>query len=124
LTSAIANPIFWQVLFLYISFIFPSFFVFTENVFNEKADILDIMGVWQGVAMDSLKIHLGSPYPTLLCPALPFYALPYLSMPCPTLLRPMGGPPETALWPFQGGWPAAVFYPLGHLTPYAYDIAY
>jgi hypothetical protein len=27
------------------------------------------MGVWQGVAMDSLKFHLGLPCPTLLCPA-------------------------------------------------------
>jgi hypothetical protein len=33
----------------------------------------DIMGVWQGVAMDSLKYHQGPP--------------------CPTLLRPAGGPP-------------------------------
>jgi hypothetical protein len=27
------------------------------------------MGVWQGVAMDSLKFHLGLPCSTLLCPA-------------------------------------------------------
>jgi hypothetical protein len=26
------------------------------------------MGVWQGVAMDSLKFHPGPPFPTLLCP--------------------------------------------------------
>jgi hypothetical protein len=29
------------------------------------------MGVWQGVAMDSLKFHPGPPYPTLLRPAHP-----------------------------------------------------
>jgi hypothetical protein len=36
-----------------------------------KADLLAMdlrMGVWQGVAMDFLKVHPGSP-------ALPFYAL-------------------------------------------------
>jgi hypothetical protein len=26
------------------------------------------IGVWQGVAMDYLKFHLGSPCPNLLCP--------------------------------------------------------
>jgi hypothetical protein len=31
---------------------------------------LEAMGVWQGVAMDSLKFHLGPPYPTLLRPAV------------------------------------------------------
>jgi hypothetical protein len=49
------------------------------------------MGVWQVVTMDSIKFHLG-----LLCP---------------TLLRPMGGPPLK--WPycrFGGSPPAAVFY--------------
>jgi hypothetical protein len=43
--------------------------------------------VWQGVSMDSLKFHL--------------------SLPCPTLLRPAGGPPPK--WPygcFGGGSPA------------------
>jgi hypothetical protein len=44
------------------------------------------MGVWQRVAMDSLKIHLGQP--------------------CPTLQRPAGRPPLK-----QSGQPAAVFYP-------------
>jgi hypothetical protein len=28
-----------------------------------------VIGVWQGVAMDSLKLHLGPPHPTPLCPA-------------------------------------------------------
>jgi hypothetical protein len=42
------------------------------------------MGVWQGVAMDSLKFHLGVPSSTLL-------------------------------------FPAAVFHPIGHPTPYAYE---
>jgi hypothetical protein len=40
-----------------------------------------VMGVWQGVAMDSPKYHLGPS--------------------CPTLLQP-----EMALWPFQG-WSAS-----------------
>jgi hypothetical protein len=47
------------------------------------------IGLWQGVAMESLKFHPGP-----------------LSL---TLLRPTGGQP------------AAVFYPFGHPTPYAYD---
>jgi hypothetical protein len=43
------------------------------------------MGVWQGVAMESLKFHPGLPCPTLLCPA--------------------GGLPlEQTSWPFQV-WP-------------------
>jgi hypothetical protein len=48
------------------------------------------MGVWQGVAMDSLKF-----LPSPLCPT------------------PVGGP-------LQVGRPAAIFYPFGRLTPYAY----
>jgi hypothetical protein len=63
------------------------------------------MGVWQGVAMDSLKFHL--------------------SLPCPTLLRSVGGP--TLKWPyghFMGGPPAAVFYPFGHPMPYAFGLAF
>jgi hypothetical protein len=52
------------------------------------------MGVWQGVATDSLKFYLG-----LLCP---------------TVLRP----PRVARP--QGEWPAAVFYPFEHPTLYAY----
>jgi hypothetical protein len=55
------------------------------------------MGVWQGVTMDSLKFHLGPPCLTLLCPA--------------------GRPPLKR----QGRQPAAVFYPLGHPTLYAYE---
>jgi hypothetical protein len=42
-------------------------------------------------------------------------AMPYPS----TLCRQ--ATPETTLQPFQG-WPAAIFYPLGHPTPYAYAI--
>jgi hypothetical protein len=49
------------------------------------------MGVWHGVAMDSLKFHPGPPCPTFL--------LPYPA----------------------GGRPVAVSYPPGHPTPYAYD---
>jgi hypothetical protein len=50
------------------------------------------MDVWQGVAMDSLMFHQG--------------------LPCPTLLRLVGGTPLKRL--------EAVFYPLGNPTPYAY----
>jgi hypothetical protein len=71
------------------------------------------MGVWQGVAMHTLKFHPGPP--------------------CPTLLRPMGGLPLKQAYGcfrghltvlgmahMQGEWPAAVFYPFRHPTPYAY----
>jgi hypothetical protein len=54
------------------------------------------MGVWQGLAMDSLKF-------TRARHALPFYAL-----------RASG------VVPLQGGRPGAVFYPFGHPMPYAY----
>jgi hypothetical protein len=60
------------------------------------------MGVWQGVAMDSLKFHRRPP--------------------CYTFLHPAGRLPLK--WPYvacpQVGRQAAVFYPLGHPTPYAY----
>jgi hypothetical protein len=63
------------------------------------------MGVWQGVAMDSLKLH---PVP-----------------PCLTLLCPARGPPQpltavSAVACPQSGWPAAVLHPFGHPTMYAY----
>jgi hypothetical protein len=54
------------------------------------------MGVWQGVAMDSLKLHRGPP--------------------CPTLLRPVSGPPLK----WQGGRPSTVFYLFGHPMLYTY----
>jgi hypothetical protein len=56
------------------------------------------MGVWQGVAMDSLDFHP--------CP------------PCLTLLRPAGGPPLKQ--PYNRFRGADVFFPFGQLTPYAY----
>jgi hypothetical protein len=59
------------------------------------------MGVWQGVAMDSLKFHLGLTLSS--------------SMPYGWALRPFRGSPP------QGRQPAAVFYPFGHLMPYTYD---
>jgi hypothetical protein len=55
------------------------------------------MGVWKGVAMDSLKFHPGLPCPTLLCPV-------------------------SGVARLQVRWLAAFFYPLGHTTPYAYGI--
>jgi hypothetical protein len=68
-----------------------------------------LVGVWQGVAIDLPKFHLGPPYPTLLCPARG-----------PLLKRPYGR--------FRDGLPkgwagciAAVFYPfrLPSRTPMA-----
>jgi hypothetical protein len=58
---------------------------------------LKAMGVWQGVAMDSFKFHLGPPCPTLLH----YKAVSGVAHP-------------------QGRQPAAVFYPFGHPTPYVY----
>jgi hypothetical protein len=58
------------------------------------------IGVWQGVAMDSLKFLPGQP--------------------CLTLLTPVGGPPINGLTAVSGvarpqnGRPAAFFYPFGH----------
>jgi hypothetical protein len=61
------------------------------------------MGVWQGVAMDCLKFHLGPP-------CLPFYAL--MNINSLTAVSRVARP--------QGRQLAAVFYPFGHPTPYAY----
>jgi hypothetical protein len=58
------------------------------------------MGVWQGVAMDSLRTQF-----TWVRHALSYALRPYG--------RFRGDPPK-------GGRPAAVFFPLGHPTPYAY----
>jgi hypothetical protein len=66
--------------------------------------VLPTKGVWQGVALDSLKFHPG--------------------LPCPTLLRPAGGPPlKRPHGHFSGSpptrrVPAAFFYPFGHRSPY------
>jgi hypothetical protein len=57
------------------------------------------MGVWQGVAMDSIKFHLGLLCPIFLC---------------------LGPTAISGVACLQGRWPAAIFYPLGHPTPYAY----
>jgi hypothetical protein len=62
----------------------------------------------RGVAMDYLKFHLG--------------------LACPTFLRTAGGPPlkrshhrfSSVVAHPQGRWPADLFYPFGHATPYAY----
>jgi hypothetical protein len=56
------------------------------------------MGVWKGVAMDSLKFH---PIP-----------------PCPTLFHPAGCYPRNGLMAALG---VGVFYYFVHPTPYAYD---
>jgi hypothetical protein len=47
-----------------------------------------VTGVWQGVAMDSLKFHL--------------------SLSCPTLLRPAGGRPAAVSYPMDTPWPHTV----------------
>jgi hypothetical protein len=63
-----------------------------------SAELVLAMGVWPGVAMDSLKFHLGPP--------------------CPTLLRPAGRPPlKRPYGCFKG---RAVLYPLKHPLPYVY----
>jgi hypothetical protein len=56
------------------------------------------MGVWRGVAMDSIKFHPG--------------------LPCSTVLHPAGRPPHRTTP--QGTQPAAVFYHFGHPTRYAF----
>jgi len=66
------------------------------------------MGVWQGLAMESLKFHPGLLCPTLVCPAGG-----------PSLKRPCGHFRVACL---QVGRPAVIFYPFGHPTPYAYGI--
>jgi hypothetical protein len=67
-------------------------------------DVLHL-GIWQGVAMNSLKFFPGPP--------------------CLTILRPAGGPTlKRPYGCFRGGlpagWPTAVFYPFGHPKRYAY----
>jgi hypothetical protein len=57
------------------------------------------MGVWQGVAMDTLKFQQG-----------PL---------CPTLLRSVGQAVSGVALP-EGRRPAAFFYTLGHPTSYNY----
>jgi hypothetical protein len=64
-----------------------------------------LMGVWQRVAMDSLKFHL--------------------ALPCPTLLRPAGGPPLKQPYgrvrggPPTGGSACGYLLPLWNWTPHA-----
>jgi hypothetical protein len=59
------------------------------------------MGIYQWVAMDSIKFNQGSPCPTLLCPT---DRLPQKHPYCH----------------FRGGPPAAFFYPFRYPLPYAY----
>jgi hypothetical protein len=61
-------------------------------------DLILSMGVWQGVAIESLKFHPGPP--------------------CLTLLGPAGGPPLVARP--QGRRSAAVAYPFEQSKSYAY----
>jgi hypothetical protein len=64
------------------------------------------MGVWQGVAMDSLKFHPVPPYPTLY---------PLQAGHDSDGLTAVSGVARP-----QGGRLAAISYPIGHPTPYAY----
>jgi hypothetical protein len=76
-------------------------FFFLDLTFNQKWDPfiarrvmwIRSKGVWQGVAMDSLKFHTGLPYPTLLC-----------SAGWPTPETTVSGVARPQWWP-------AVFYP-------------
>jgi hypothetical protein len=52
-------------------------------------------------------------------PGLPKVS-PGPAIPDPSTLRGRATP-ETAVWPFQGGRPATVFYPLGNPMTYASD---
>jgi hypothetical protein len=61
------------------------------------------MGVWQGVAMDSLKFHPGLSCLTLICPA----GVPPPGWSAPRVVGPQGGPP------------VAIFLPFAYPTPYA-----
>jgi hypothetical protein len=76
-----------------------SIFTFPVILIPQCQDQLERMGVWQGVAMDSLKFNRGLPCSTLLCPA--------------------GGQALKRPYP-QGGQPAAVVDPFGRPTPFAY----
>jgi hypothetical protein len=58
-------------------------------------------GVWEGVAMDSLKFHLDPPSPTLLL----------------SVAQPQNGLMVSGVAHLQGVRPAAVFYPFGHPMP-------
>jgi hypothetical protein len=64
--------------------------------------IVEFRPVREGVTTDSLKFHPGPP--------------------CPTLIRPAGGPPTKRHFGGvarpQGGRPPAVFFPLGYPFPY------
>jgi hypothetical protein len=64
---------------------------------SKKMALKMTVGVWQGVAMDSLKFHPGPP--------------------CPTLLRPAGGPPPKRPYSRFGGGPPAERAACGHLLP-------
>jgi hypothetical protein len=64
---------------------------------EKKETLKKAMGVWQGVAMESLKFHLG--------------------LPCSTLLRPVGGPSLKRPYSrFRGGLPAG-WAACGRLLP-------
>jgi hypothetical protein len=80
---------------------------FLNSHHSNSFPIPDAMGVWHGVAVDYLKFHSGPP--------------------CPTFLRPAGGPPVKRPHgrfrggPLQGGQLAAVLYPFCHPKPYTSD---
>jgi hypothetical protein len=74
---------------------FFNIFQFCLKAFDQS---FPSMGLYHGVAMDFLEFHP--------------------DLPCPTLLLPAGRPPLKGC--FRDGPPAAIFYPFGHHTLYAY----
>jgi hypothetical protein len=77
---------FCSIVFVFLFFdSFRSFLSFTQTKSRQK--LVQTMGVWQGLAIDSLKFHPGPPYPTLLRPARG----PHLKRPNDCF---RGGPPK------------------------------
>jgi hypothetical protein len=52
----------------FLIFFFPFSLENIENLSSATTSVEGVMGVWRGVAMDSLKFHPGPSCPTLLCP--------------------------------------------------------
>jgi hypothetical protein len=78
-------------------FIVSLVFLLHNSIRTKSPVLLLVMGVWQGVGMDSLKFHSG--------------------LPCPTLLRPAGRQPLKRIYShFRGGLPTG-WAACSHLLP-------
>jgi hypothetical protein len=78
-------------------FIVSLVFLLHKSIRTKSPVLLRVMGVWQGVGMDSLKFHS--------------------DLPCPTLLRPAGRQPLKRLYShFRGGLPTG-WEACSHLLP-------